>query len=252
MYKELRVRILSWGIVVSAVLIVVVPSFAAADDSDLSGIWRNYGGPAIGGGLRSLWPAEAPYTEEGRRRIAEYNALVEGTGMTAGAFCVGSGMPGALLSSGGYPMEIIQRPEQITIIYELHNETRRIYLPESEVEINESDLWPTRNGYSRGRWEGDTLIVETTHLKSGVDQRSPHSEQAIIIERYYLDGEDGSGRRLLTAEVTVVDPVFYSEPVTLEKNWVAADPDVRMMLYECNEPTWEDYLQERHEALLIQ
>lgn len=88
------------------------------------------------------------------------------------------------------------------------------------------------------------------HLKDAADQqRSPHSAQARIVERYYLNGEDENGRRILTAEVTLIDPAFYTEPVTVQKHWVAAAPDVRMMLYECNEPTWEDYLDERREIL---
>ena len=55
---------------------------------------------------------------------------------------------------------------------------------------NPEDLFPDRNGYSFGRWEGDKLIVETTHLKEAVDQgRYPHSEQAKIVEEYTLARE---------------------------------------------------------------
>ena len=62
---------------------------------------------------------------------------------------------------------------------------------------SEGDLFPDRNGYSFGRWEGDKLIVETTHLKEAVDQgRYPHSENAKIVEEYTLvvndDGTQGA------------------------------------------------------------
>src|SRR5690606_40699023 len=66
----------------------------------ISGVWRNHGGPTIGGGQRGGWPEDAPYTDEAQRRIAEYRALVEGTGETPGSFCVGTGMPGSMLGSG--------------------------------------------------------------------------------------------------------------------------------------------------------
>ncbi|MBN1240213.1 MAG: hypothetical protein JXB36_17040 [Gammaproteobacteria bacterium] len=219
----------------------------ADEQPDFSGVWRNYRGPSIGGGQRSLWPEDAPYTDEARRRIEEYQALVEGTGSTPGGFCVGTGMPGSMLGSGGYPMEIIQRPEQVTIVYEAHNEIRRVYTDGREVDPR--DLFPTRNGYSTGYWDGDTLIVETTALKEAVDQRSPHSEDATIVERYRLAGESDDGRRLLTAELTLTDPQFYEEPVTVTKTWVEAEEGTEMLTYECTEPEWEEYLEQRREQV---
>lgn len=221
--------------------ILLIPAMSSvADEPDFSGIWRNYRGPSIGGGQPGGWPADAPYTEEARAKIDAYNALIEGTGMTPGAFCVGTGMPGSMLGSGGYPMEVIQRPEQVTIIYEAHNEVRRIYIDQAPIDPGE--LIPTRNGYSTGRWEGDSLVVETFSLREALDQRAAHSEQARIVERYRLEtGEDG--RRLLMADLTLTDPRFYREPVTVRKTWIAADDDVRMLLYECREPDWEQYLE---------
>ena len=211
------------------------PAPAAADEEpDLTGIWRSIRG------ARSPWPADA-YTEEGRTKVDGYQALIAGTGATPGGFCVGTGMPGSMLGSGGYPMEIIQRPEQVTIVYEAHTELRRVYLDDREVDPN--DLIPTRNGFSTGRWEGDTLVVTATSLKEAVDQRSAHSDEAEIVERYRL-GEDDDGNKLLIADLTLTDPRFYTAPVTVTKTWIAADPAVRMLLYECTEPDWEDYLDE--------
>ena len=214
---------------------LVFPAPAPADDEpDLTGIWRSFRG------ARSPWPGDA-YTEEARMKIDAYQALIEGTGATPGGFCVGTGMPGSMLGSGGYPMEIIQRPEQITIIYEAHTELRRVYLGDREIDPNE--LIPTRNGFSTGRWDADTLVVTTTSLKEAVDQGSAHSDEAMIVERYRLS-EDDDGNKLLVADLTLTDPRFYTSPVTVTKTWVAADPDVRMLLYECTEPDWEDYLED--------
>ena len=222
----------------AAILVVwlVCPAAAAADEQpDFTGIWRSYPG------ARTQWPADPAHTEEARTKIDAYRSLIEGTGATPGGFCVGTGMPGSMLGSGGYPMEIIQRPEQVTIIYEAHTALRRVYLDDREVDPN--DLIPTRNGFSTGRWDGDTLVVSTTSLKEAVDQRSAHSDEAEIVERYRL-GEDDDGNRLLIAELTLTDPRFYVEPVTVTKTWVAAAPDARMLLYECTEPDWEDYLED--------
>ncbi len=123
-----------------------------------------------------------------------------------------------MLGSGGYPMEIIQRPEQITIVYEAHSEIRRVYLGARNAA--EADRVPGRNGYSSGRWEGDTLVVETDNLVDQLDQRTPHSDEATIVERYKLEpARDAQGRRVLTAEMTMTDPKFYTKPLTIRKSW---------------------------------
>jgi hypothetical protein len=184
--------------------------------------------------------ANLPFTEEARKKIAAYRALVGPGSETPGGYCLGTGMPGSMLGSGGYPMEILQRPEQIIIVYEAHNEVRRVYLGKRIVP--DADRIPGRNGHSTGRWEGDTLVVETTHLVEQVDQQYAHSDQARIVERYRMTtGADG--RRVLTAEMTMTDPVFYTEPVRTEKRWSEV-PNGHLLPYECAEETWHKRLEE--------
>jgi hypothetical protein len=129
---------------------------------------------------------------------------------------LGTGMPGSMLGSGGYPMEIVQHNDLLVVVYEAHTEVRHIYLAN---RAKESDLFPDRNGYSFGRWDGDKLVVETTHLKEAVDQaRYPHSDQAKIVETYHLATND-DGTKVLTAEMTLTDPAFYTEPIKAVKKW---------------------------------
>jgi hypothetical protein len=135
-------------------------------------------------------------------------------------------------------MEIVQHKDVIVVIYEAHTEVRHIYLAN---RAKEADLFPDRNGYSFARWDGDKLIVETTHLKEAVDQlRYPHSEQAKIVEEYRLSTTD-DGRKVLTAEMTLTDPVFYTQPIKAVKKW-ELKTGIRLLPYECNEPAWEDHL----------
>ncbi len=170
----------------------------AAERPDFTGVWTNAGPPGIGGATRTAPQAPPALKPEAKARVDAYQKLVAKTGDTPGGWCLGTGMPGSMLGSGGYPMEIIQRPEQITIIYEAHSETRRVYFGARNAP--EKDRVPGRNGYSSGRWEGDTLVVETDNLVDQVDQRTtPHSDQATIVERYSLDGKDEQGRRILKA-----------------------------------------------------
>jgi hypothetical protein len=211
-----------------------------ANTPDLTGVWTTYRGPGSagrGGGARGAQP-ELPLTPEGKAKVQEYQRLIAGTGETPGGYCLGTGMPGSMLGSGGYPMEIIQRADQITIIYEAHNEIRRVYFG-SRI-IPEADRLNERNGYSTGRWEGNTLVVETAKLNEQVDQRYAHSDKARIVERYTLSEENG--QRVLTAEMTMTDSAFYTAPVIETKKWSIV-PNGFLMTYECNEPAWIDRLE---------
>ena len=214
---------------------------ADAPKPDFSGVWTAYrapGAPAGPGRAETgAFPRDPPFTAEAKAKIAEYRALIEPQGLTPGGACVGYGMPSSMLSSGGYPMEWIQRPEQITVIYEAHSEIRRIYVGGPP---NPRDMIPGRDGNSYAHWEGDALVVETIGLKEAVDQASAHSDKAKIIERYTL-GKDDNGRKVLTAEMTLTDPVFYTKPVSATKRWLAVE-NGRLLPYDCTEPAWEDQL----------
>ena len=214
-----------------------------AEHPDFTGVWGNYRDPAAPparGRGGSGAPVTLPLRPEAQAKVDEYRALVAPTGDTPGGFCLGTGMPGAMLGSGGYPMEIVQHDDLIIVVYEAHAEIRRIYIT---ARAKEGDLFPDRNGYSIGRWDGDKLIVETTHLKEAVDQaRYPHSDEAKIVEEYTLvTNEDG--RKVLTSSMTMTDPTFYTEPIKAEKKWSFL-PGVRLLPYECNEPAWDEHLEE--------
>ena len=209
---------------------------------DFTGVWTNYADPAAprGGGPGRGGGPPLPMTEDAQKKVAAYRGLIGTSGETPGGFCLGTGMPGSMLGSGGYPMEIVQRPEQINITYEAHNEVRRVYLGDRIVAM--ADRVPGRNGHSSAHWEGDTLVVETTHLVEQVDQRYAHSDQAKIVERYSLS-TDSRGTKVLTAEMTLTDPAFYTEPVTNTKKW-AAVPNGHLLPYECAEEGWRIHLEE--------
>jgi hypothetical protein len=218
----------------------LVSARAADEHPDLTGVWTTYTEPGQGRGGRGGGAAALPFTEEAKKKIAAYRALVGPTSDTPGGYCLGTGMPGSMLGSGGYPMEIHQRPEQLIIVYEAHNEVRRVYLGSRIVP--EADRIPGRNGHSSGRWEGETLVVETTHLVEQVDQQYAHSDQARIVERYRLTTGAGNAK-VLVAEMTLTDPAFYTQPVKAEKKW-ALVPNGHLLPYECAEEGWNKRLEE--------
>lgn len=234
------------SLLLAAGLALAATAAPAADGRpDFTGVWGTYREPGQprfrpGGAQDAL-----PLRPEAKAKVEEYRALVEPTGDTPGGWCLGTGMPGSMLGSGGYPMEIVQHEGVIAIIYEAHTEVRHIHLGDRAAE---EDLFADRNGYSFGRWDGDKLVVETTHLKEAVDQRQfPHSDEARIIEEYEMETRE-DGAKVLTATMTMTDPAFYTEPVHAVKKWTFL-PGVRLLPYECTEPAWEEHLEElRREA----
>ena len=218
----------------------LVGTATAAERPDFTGVWGTYREPGAPAPRRGAPQPALPLKPDAKAKVDAYHALVQPTGDTPGGYCLGTGMPGSMLGSGGYPMEIVQHGDVILVVYEAHTEVRHIYLAE---RAKEQDLFADRNGYSFGRWDGDKLIVETTHLKESVEQaRYPHSEHAKIIEEYHLEKHD-DGTKVLVANMTLTDPTFYTQPITAEKKW-QLQPGVRLLPYECNEPTWESHLED--------
>jgi hypothetical protein len=233
--------IMLWKHLVLAITVsAATAALAAAPQPDFTGVWTNPGRSALGGTTAVASQSPLPLKPAAKARADAYQALVAKSGASPGGQCLGTGMPGSMLGSGGYPMEIIQRPEQVTVIYEAHSEVRRIYLGARNAA--QDDRVPGRNGYSSGHWDGNTLVVETDNLVDQVDQRTPHSDQATIVERYHLDGVDDQGRRILVADMVMTDPEFYTQPLTLQKRWVQV-PNGRVLPYECNEEAWRDQLE---------
>jgi hypothetical protein len=229
-------RICAW-LSLGAVAIAGAPSLAQ-EHPDFTGVWTAYAsGPGqtalSGGGVVVVKPLML--TPEGQTAASAFLALSRGAVYTPGLYCVGLGMPASMLASGPLPMEIIQRPEQITVIYEAFGETRRLFLGDRAAEIDPDDVSSERNGFSIARWEGDTLVVDTDHLVEQIDSAFPHSDQARIVERYSLAAEGET--TVLTAELTMSDPVFLAEPLVFIKKWRHA-PQERLLSFECAESQW--------------
>jgi hypothetical protein len=235
-----KLRMPSGLALVASLLVAALPLQAAAPSPpDLTGVWSpvGTGTRGQGGGDSAL-----PLRPEAKRRHDAFNEIVGPTGDTPGGVCLGAGMPGMLMGGGNYPMEIIQRPEQITMIFELHGEVRRVYF--GDRNMAPKDRVPGRSGYSSGRWEGNVLVIETTQLVEQLDQRTtPHSDKAVIVERYRVEGPDAQGRRTLVADVTLTDPEFYTQPLGFTRRWTEV-PGGHLMPYDCNEEFWFARLEE--------
>lgn len=220
---------------------------AAAEPPDFTGLWTMYREPGQGrasgfGGPR----ADLPLTEEGRRRVEEYRKLLGPERANPAAYCVDYGTPTMMELPGGYPLEFIQKPNQLTIIYEVENETRRIYI--GERQLPPGQRLPSRAGYSEGRWEGDVLVVKTTDLLDGADQAAhPHSDQAVIEERFSL-GKGADGTKIIVYEASITDPIYYTAPVKIERKYAPLE-DGFIIPYRCPDEFWYELLEVRREQL---
>src|SRR5450755_2985000 len=138
---------------------------------------------------------------------ASNNAVLAGTPMwSRSSRCWATSVPAFLLTPV-QPMFFVQTPEQVMMIAQHDNDVRRIYLnvPHSE---NPKPSW---YGESVGRYEGDTLVIDTIGLndKTFVDNfRTPHSDKLHVTERWRLI-EDGKKLEIL---MTIDDPGTFNQP----------------------------------------
>ena len=123
-------------------------------------------------------------------------------------------------------MELVQQDGLIEIRYEHSGAVRSIHMDDTPPPNDEH----TPLGHSRGWWDGGALIVETTHAVGGVihnDLGYPVSPQARFTERYRRDSGEN-----LQLELVVDDPVNYTEPVTVQREWIWS-PDEQLRPWNC-------------------
>jgi hypothetical protein len=172
---------------------------------------------------------KAPYAAEWQaRRSAQDEATRKGEPLaTGGSQCIPYGVP-TMMSIANYPVEILQTPAQVTIITEAFSEVRRVYLDRPQLKIDE--VPPGYYGRSVGKWDGDTLVVDTIGIAPKVAgyQSLPHSNQLRVTERIRLTGPD-----VLQDQVTLDDPVVLEKPVTYTLAYKRL-PNYEMVEFVCD------------------
>jgi hypothetical protein len=227
------------GSIGAALALVLGCGAAAAQEAAIAGIW-------LPDGARSQrFPAQPPFTDEGRRIVTEWRTSHDPIEDDPGKFCQAPGMPSLALGGADYPVEIIVTERQVTILMELHQQNRRIFL---DVAAHPARPFPQRNGHSIGRWDGDTLVVDTVAIKAVTFGSVPHSDRVHVAER--IRALDGGAA--LVNEVTITDPVMYTEPVVVQQFYRAAPPGTRMLEYECTEGMWAEHEAARAEKAKTQ
>jgi hypothetical protein len=171
-------------------------------------------------------PEESPLRPQ-FAELARHNSALRGT-ISPVAQCLPQSLPRADLTNYA-PFKIIQTPGLIAVLYEVDNTHRQIYLDGRKLPVDPQPSWV---GYSVGKWEGDTLVVDSAGFndKGWLDVVGhPHSEELRIQERFH---RRDFGHMDLS--IAVEDPKMYTKPIAVKVTLVLqADSDILETV--CNE-----------------
>jgi len=219
------------GVALAAVLSLSMGSALAQGPApDLSGIYwitqYNAKVALVGGG-------DLPLTAKGKEAYEKNMAGLKDGSISDDArkFCVPDGPVRTL--AGPYPFELVQAPPgQVTLLYELNHQIRVIRMGKPLPKYEELVAYPAYNGFSVGRYEGDTLVVETGGFneKTFLDATgAPHTDELVTTERIRK-----TSPTQLEIVITVHDPDYYT------RDWqarfvYALRNDLRIEDYLCGE-----------------
>jgi hypothetical protein len=198
---------------------------------DLTGSWERYRGPA--GDAATPPPESQPplkpalLAEWLGRRAAEREADARGEPQASNVtHCIPDGVPSMM--NGPFPFEIVQGATQVNIAQEAYSQIRRIYLDKAQLTLDDIELG--FYGRSVGKWQGDTLVVDTIGIKEYVRFRDvPHTVDMRITERFELVTPD-----ILWDEITIEDPAVLEAPWTVTFAYRRM-PDYEIIEYVCED-----------------
>jgi hypothetical protein len=199
--------------------------------TSLAGTWRPTlkGFEALAVAIGSSWPL----TEEGTLSLAKARQA----NRTPQADCIPAGAPMLMV----YPVATSLEIGDATVVFDIDwlGARRIVHL---DVASHPSELQPTLQGHSIGRWESMTLVVETVGFArhaEGLGFAMPSSEGKRLVERFTL----GADRRHLIYDVIVEDSRYLARPVQFQATWDYS-PHLRPSGVSCDVEVARRYLHE--------
>ena len=128
------------------------------------------------------------------------------------ASCRPGGMPRIMTTP--YPMEFVIQPDRVVILHEISSQVRRIF---TDGRKHPDDQEATFAGHSTGRWEGDTLVVDTVGIRGDLTYDTigtPHSDALRITERLRRTSRD-----IIEDRIVVEDPKAFTQPWTVVRHY---------------------------------
>lgn len=181
---------------------------------------------------RGSWPlfpynsAGHPLTDAAKAKMADFDLDRD----DPLANCAPKGMPSAMAQP--YPIELIDAGDKIILKIEEYDAVREIILNDAP---NNAGKTPHHLGYSTGRWEDDTLVVNTSNIDFAyldvlsLPKPIPQSANVHVVETFKLR-EGGS---YLDYTMLVTDPETLTEPMMFKKFWQYR-PGTTVEPYECD------------------
>ena len=213
------------------------PAVSSASGADLSGVWaRIVDSASRPFYLYAFTAAEPPMTPWGEARYKDARpshgpraVALDATNDPVFNGCHPPGVPRAYLHP--FPIQIVNVPGRgVIILYEYDHLVRHVY---TDGRGHETATGPTWMGDSIGRWEGDTLVVDTTGFndRTWIDRRGlPHSEELHVVERFRRVDEN-----TLQIDVTVEDARAYTKPWTVQLRYTRRPPQWRILELVCED-----------------
>jgi hypothetical protein len=141
--------------------------------------------------------------------------------------CLPPGVPN--IYTHAYPVEFLQVPGRTIMFFEYGHFVRQIFTDGREHPKDENPTWM---GDSIGKWEGDTLVIDSTGFndKTWLDVTGhPHSEALHIVERMRRADHD-----TLMIDITIEDPQAYTKPLKTQRKYILK-PEWNIMEYICED-----------------
>jgi hypothetical protein len=170
---------------------------------------------------QQIWLPEYPLTAAAKQKVAKWDPVHD----EVMHGCEPKGMP--TIMETPYPVEFVREGDIIRLRMEEYDTVRTIHM---NPQVNREPPPKHSLGRSIGRWDGNTLVVNTDGIlwryldTSGV----PLSAAATLVERF-TPSSDGA---LLRYSLVVTDPENFTRPVELERSWVAR-PGESVKRFEC-------------------
>ena len=222
------------GAAIAALLAVTVVSGSALGAGAAPDISGTYWATTYSPKLQIVGGGDLPLTADGKKAYDMNVAGLKDGSITDAArkFCVPDGMPRVMATP--YPFEIIQAPPgQITIVHELNHQIRVVAMDKPMQTYEQLVAFPFYNGHSTGKFEGDTLVIQTNGFneKTFLDAAgAPHTDMLVTTERIRK-----TNANTLEDVITIHDPMYYTRDFQVRFQYALRN-DVRLEDYVCGEP----------------
>lgn len=197
----------------------------ASGKPDFSGYWKVAPNQGPGGNIGKDLPGfKLPLTPAGEAAL-QHNLTAT---IDPESLCIIGGIPRH--NASGLAFEILQGANKITFLY-AYTYFRLIPIDANLKHTEDPD--PAYFGEEIGKWEGDTLVIDSIAFKDKMwidENANPVSPEVHVVERWT---RPDAGR--IHVETRIDDPKYYTRPFTYSRTWIAGRPDEHVREYSCAE-----------------